>query len=80
MSIIFPLFNNRFLALVENSSLLPNLPEVANDFLISVVEPVDCVGDFDFLTKFHDEFLGPAEVVSRDTGEEVMDCLGKELS
>ena len=52
---------------------------MANDFLISVVEPVDCIGDFDFLAEFHDEFLGPAEVVSGDAGEEVMDCLGMEL-
>jgi len=77
---ILSFFNNGFLALVEDSSLFPNLPEVANGFPVPIVEPVDCIGNFDFLTEFHDEFLGPAEVVSGDTGEEMVDCLRRELS
>ena len=69
MGTIFPLFNNRPLALIEDSSLFSNLPEMANDFLVSVVEPIDCVGDLDFLAELHDKFLGPAEVMSGNSGE-----------
>jgi hypothetical protein len=63
------------LAFRKDLGLPGDLSQPTDDLLVASVKVVNGVRDTDFLTELNHQLLGAAEIVSRDTGVEVVDSL-----
>lgn len=70
-----PPFRNRPLTLGQNRSLTADLRQTAHDFLIPINEPIKRVRNAHIPTELQHELLCPPQIMSRDTGEQMMNRL-----
>ena len=63
------------LASSQNLSLSSNIPQTSNDFLVSIVEAIDSVGNTHIIAELLDKLLSSAQVVARHARIQVVDGL-----
>ena len=69
------ILGTRLPALFQDTDLFRNFPKSPNDFLVAIHECENGIRDTCVATKLEDKLLRATQVVTRDTGVEVVDCL-----